>query len=319
MSTDRRTFLKRAIGAGVACVVADRFATPQAGGQTATATTTNLAAETMLTRKIPSTGEVVPAIGLGTWNALNPRDVNDKTLAPLAQVLQIFFDAGGRVVDTAPSYGTAEQVTGILTQKLRLNDKLFFATKVLEHNEAGGIRSFERSFQRLQRADKLDLMQCHNFIDWPTQLKSMRRWKDEGKFRYIGVTHYQDPAHEELERIIKRDKVDFLQTNYSIAEPNAARRLLPAAKDGGVAVLINRPFEAGGLFRAAREKPLPDFVKPFASSWAQAFLKFVLANEAVTAVIGATGNPEHMRDNLRAGFGPLPDADQLKRLTAALA
>jgi aryl-alcohol dehydrogenase-like predicted oxidoreductase len=134
-----------------------------------------------------------------------------------------------------------------------------------------------------------------------------------------GVTHYEDQRTRGAERIIKRDKVDFLQTNYSIAEPDAAKRLLPAAKDAGVAVLINRPFEAGGLFRAARQKPLPDFVKPFAASWAQAFLKFVLANDAVTAVIGATSNPEHMRDNLRAGFGRLPDADEQKRLLEFLA
>jgi diketogulonate reductase-like aldo/keto reductase len=319
MNTNRRTFLKRAIGATAASVFAEEIGRSlTARAQPATAPAPG-GAETMLLRKIPSTGESVPAVGLGTWNALNPRDVNEKTLAPLTQVLQVFFESGGRVVDTAPSYGTAEEVVGILAQKLGMTEKLFFATKVLEHNEADGIRSFERSFQRLKRTGKIDLMQCHNFIDWPTQLKSMRKWKDEGKFRYIGVTHYQDHAHEELERIIKRDKVDFLQTNYSIAEPAAAKRLLPAAKDAGVAVLINRPFEAGGLFRAARTKPLPDFVKPFAASWAQAFLKFVLANDAVTSVIGATGNPEHMRDNLRAGFGPLPDGDQLKRLTAALA
>ena len=314
MNPHRRTFLKRVAGAAVACAFAEEIAKPPAAAQPATAPVT----ETMLMRKIPSTGEMIPAVGLGTWNALNPRVVNEKTLAPLEQVLQVFFDAGGRVVDTAPSYGTAEEVTGPLSQKLAINDKLFFATKVLEHNEADGIRSFQRSFERLKRNDKIDLMQCHNFIDWPTQLKSMRKWKDEGKFRYIGVTHYEDHAHEELERIIKRHKVDFLQTNYSIAEPDAAKRLLPAARDAGVAVLINRPFEAGGLFRAARARPLPDFVKPFASSWAQAFLKFVLANDAVTAVIGATGNPEHMRDNLRAGFGRLPDPAEQKRLLDSL-
>jgi diketogulonate reductase-like aldo/keto reductase len=309
MST-RRTFLKRTAAATAACVITGRFLLA------AEATSTSTPAE-MITRKIPSSGESIPVVGLGTWNALNPQKVNEQTLAPLAEVLKLFFDTGGRVVDTAPSYGTAEEVTGILAQRLGLTDKLFFATKVLEHGEQDGLRSFERSLQHLHR-DKIDLMQCHNFTDWPTQLKSMRQWKEQGKFRYIGVTHFQDPAHGELERILKRDKPDFLQTNYSIAEPDAAKRLLPAAKDLGVAVLINRPFEAGGLFRSTREKPLPDFVKPFADSWAQAFLKFVIANEAVTCVIGATGKPDHMRDNLQAGFGRLPDAGEQKKLVEFL-
>jgi diketogulonate reductase-like aldo/keto reductase len=314
MSSDRRTFLKRATGAAVACLFTEEFAKRQATAQP----TTNPSAQPMLTRKIPSTGEVVPAVGLGTYNANNPRELNEQTLAPLAEVFRLFFDAGGRVVDTAPSYSTAEDFVGILSQKLQINDKLFLATKVLEHDENSGLRSFERSLRRLKRTDKLDLMQCHNFTDWPTQLKSMRKWKDDGKFRYIGVTHFQDHAHEELERIIKRDKVDFLQVNYSVAEPNAAKRLLPAAKDLGVAVLINRPFGGGAAIRLVREKPLPDFVKPFADTWGATMLKFVLANEAVTSVVGATTNPQHMRENLAAGFGPLPDADICARLREAL-
>jgi len=264
-------------------------------------------------RPIPSTGEQLAVIGLGTWNALNPQQVNEKTLAPLAEVVKVFFEAGGRVVDTAPSYGTAEEVSGTLAQQLGLTEKLFFATKVLEQTQKAGLDSFDRSLAQLHR-EKIDLMQCHNFTDWPEQLKSMRAWKEQGKFRYIGVTHFQDHAHGELERILRRDKPDFLQTNYSIAEPAAAKRLLPAAKDMGVAVLINRPFEAGNLFRTARAKPLPDFVKPYADSWAQAFLKFIIANEAVTCVIGAMGKVDHMRDNLQAGFGRLPDPGEQKRL-----
>jgi len=309
--TTRRTFLTRTAAVAAACfvlspskgLVADELLQAQPTSAPAA----------MLTRKIPSTGEPLPVIGLGTWNALNPPQINEQALAPLADVMKTFFDAGGRVVDTAPSYGTAEEVTGILAQRLGLTDKLFFTTKVLEHGQAAGIQSFERSLRRLHR-DKIDLMQCHNFTDWPTQLKSMRQWKEQEKFRYLGVTHFQDQAHEELEKILKRDKPDFLQTNYSIAEPAAAKRLLPAAKDLGVAVLINRPFEAGGLFRSARDKPLPDFVKPFAGSWAQAFLKFIIANEAVTSVIGATGKVDHMRDNLQAGLGRLPDATEQKQL-----
>ena len=268
-------------------------------------------------RKIPSTGEGLPVVGLGTYNPTNPRELTDENMAPLAEVFQTFFDAGGRVVDTGPSYGTAEPFVGILSQRLKINDKLFIATKVLEHDEQSGVRSFDRSFQRLKRPDKIDLMQCHNFTAWPTQLKSMRKWKDDGKFRYIGVTHFQDIGHAELERIIKRDKPDFLQINYSIAEPHAGERLLPAAKDLGLAVMINRPFAAGGLVRSLANKPLPDFAKPFADTWAAALLKWIIADEAVTAVLPATGNPKHVRDNVRGGFGPLPDADTRRRLAAA--
>jgi diketogulonate reductase-like aldo/keto reductase len=243
-----------------------------------------------------------------------PREISEQTLAPLAEVLKTFFDAGGRVVDTAPSYGTAETVVGLLSTRLGINEKLFLATKVLEHGEAAGIASMQRSFERLKRGDNLDLMQCHNFTDWDTQSKTMRQWKDQGKLRYIGVTHYQDHAHEQLEQILKRDKPDFLQINYSAAEPKAAQRLLPAAKDLGVAVLINRPFAGGSAFKSVQSKPLPDFVKPFAQSWAQAMLKFALAHDAVTCVIPATSKPDHMRDNLGAGLGRLPDADECRKL-----
>ena len=254
-------------------------------------------------------------MGFGTYAALMTDDTSEPTLAPLAEVMKTFYDMGGRVVDTAPSYGNAEEVAGILSTKLGLNDKLFFATKVLERGGGAeaGIKSYERSMQRLRR-DKLDLMQCHNFIDWDTHLKTLRKWKDDGKFRYIGVTHYQNHAHDQLERILKRDKVDFLQVNYSAPEPQAAERLLPAAKDLGVAVLINRPFVGGDVIRKAKQKPLPDFVKPFASSWAEAMLKFVLAHDAVTCVIPATGRVEHMRENMRAGYGRLPDRRECEQL-----
>jgi diketogulonate reductase-like aldo/keto reductase len=208
---------------------------------------------------------------------------------------------------------------GLTSTKLGLNDKLFITTKVLERDGGAeaGVKSFERSFQRLGRdktTKKIEVMQCHNFINWDTHLKTMRQWKDEGKFRYIGVTHYQNHAHEDLERIIKRDKVDLLQINYSAPEPQAADRLLPAARDLGMAVLINRPFVGGDVIRKVQQKPRPDFVKPFASSWAQAMLKFVIAHDAVTCVIPATGNVEHMRDNMRAGYGRLPDPGECAQL-----
>ncbi len=270
-------------------------------------------------RKIPSSGEEIPVIGLGTYAGLMAPDLKEETLAPRQEVLRLFHEAGGRLVDTAPSYGNAEEVTGILSTKLGLNDKLFFAPKVLEEGgEADGLRSYQRSLDSLKR-DKLEVMQCHNFIGWDAHLKTMRQWKENGKFRYIGVTHYQDHAHEELERIIKRDKVDFLQINYAVTERKAADRLLPAAKDLGIAVLINRPFAAGQLFKRLKDKPLPEFVKPFASSWAQAMLKFVIANDAVTCVIPATSNPQHLTDNVGAGRGRLPDKGELEQLVKAVA
>jgi diketogulonate reductase-like aldo/keto reductase len=321
MMTTRRDFLRMTAGAtAAACAFAS--VTGRAAAQAdAKAQATG---DATLMRKIPSTGEVVPAMGFGTYAALMTNDTREQTLAPLADVLKTFYDMGGRVVDTAPSYGNAEEVAGILSTKLGLNDKLFFTTKVLERGGGAeaGIKSFERSFQRLQRdksTGKIEVMQCHNFIDWDTHLKTMRKWKDEGKFRYIGVTHYQNHAHEELERILRRDKVDFLQINYSAPEPQAEQRLLPAARDLGVAVLINRPFVGGDVIRKAKQKPLPEFVKPFASSWAQALLKFCLAHDAVTCVIPATGKLEHMKDNMQAGYGRLPDrgeCEQLKKLFA---
>ena len=273
----------------------------------------------MLTRKVPSTGEVLPAVGFGTFAAMMTNDMADATIAAKAEVLKAFFDSGGRVVDTAPSYGNAEEVIGITSTKLALNDKIFVTTKVLERTGGteAGIKSFDRSFQRLQRdktSKKIEVMQCHNYINWDTHLPTMRKWKDDGKFRYIGVTHYQNHAHDDLERIIKRDKVDFLQINYSAPEPQAAERLLPAAKDLGMAVLINRPFVGGDVLRRAQQRPLPDFVKPFASSWAQVMLKFVLANDAVTCVIPATGNAEHMKDNMKSALGRLPDQNECEQI-----
>jgi diketogulonate reductase-like aldo/keto reductase len=316
--SSRRDFLRAtatitaaaALASPVAPLFAQEAAKPQADS------------DAMLTRKIPATGEVLPAMGFGTYAAMMTDDTGEATIAAKAELLKAFYDAGGRVVDTAPSYGNAEEVIGITSTMLGLNDKIFITTKVLEREGGAeaGVKSFERSFQRLQRdktTKKIEVMQCHNFINWDTHLKTMREWKEKGQFRYIGVTHYQNHAHEQLERILKRDKVDFLQINYSAPEPQAADRLLPAARDLGVAVLINRPFVGGDVIRKAKQKPLPDFCKPFASSWAQALLKFCLAHDAVTCVIPATGKPEHMRDNMQAGRGQLPDSsecEQLKKL-----
>jgi aryl-alcohol dehydrogenase-like predicted oxidoreductase len=314
--TTRRTFLRHSALATAACAFASVNSSSRAeeGAKLPAAST-----EGMITRKVGLSGEVVPAVGLGTYKALMTDDLEEQTLAPRMEVLKIFYDHGGRLVDTAPSYGNAETVAGLLTTKLGINDKLFIATKVLERGgEADGLRSYQRSLDLLKR-QKLDLMQCHNFIGWDTQLKTMRKWKDDGKFRYIGVTHYQDHGHDELERIVKRDKLDFLQVNYNVAERKAAGRLLPTARDLGMGVLINRPFAAGELLKSAQAKPLPDFVKPWASSWAQALCKFALAHDAVTCILPATSKPEHMKDNIQSGFGRLPNQRECDQLVALFA
>ena len=272
----------------------------------------------MIQRTIASSGEKVPAVGMGTWQTFDPPDLSAASLRPLEEVLRVFSDAGGRVVDSSPMYGSSERVTGLLSQRLGVNEKLFIATKVWTSGESQGTRQMERSLSELRR-ERLELMQVHNLVDWRTQLRTLRRWKDAGRLKYIGVTHYQRSAFDELERIMKQERVDFVQLPYSIAMRAAEDRLLPVAAETGTAVLVNRPFEGGSLFSQVRSKPLPDAVRPYAESWGQAFLKYVLAHPAVTCVIPATSNPRHMHDNARAGLGRLPDEDERRRLVAALA
>jgi len=206
-------------------------------------------------RPIPSSGEKLPVIGLGTWQTF---DVDPAQSAPLAEVLRTFVKLGGRVVDSSPMYGRAEQVIGDLLTKLKLRDSLFLATKVWTRGKQAGIDSMERSFARLQ-TKTIDLMQVHNLVDAETQLQTMREWKAQGRFRYLGVTHYEAGAFVEVAKILAREKLDFVQINYSIMEREAEEKILPLAQDRGVAVIVNRPFSAGDLFHRVRGKPLPDF------------------------------------------------------------
>jgi diketogulonate reductase-like aldo/keto reductase len=259
----------------------------------------------MLRRPIPGTSEQLPAVGLGTWRTFDPPIVNDASLAQLELVLTVFKAAGGRVIDSSPMYGKSEELTGRLTKQLGINDDLFVATKVWTSGKEAGIRQMETSMRLLGRR-RLDLMQVHNLVDWRTHLATLREWKAEGRVRYIGITHYEPSAYRSLEQVMRAEKVDFVQLAYSVAVPDAADRLLPLAADSGVAVLVNRPLDGGDLFATTRAKPLPSFVQAFAGSWAQAFLKFSLANPAVTCVIPGTSSPEHMRDNAQAGAGRLP-------------
>jgi diketogulonate reductase-like aldo/keto reductase len=274
-------------------------------------------AESLLARRIPSSGELLPALGLGTWRTF---DVGAGAVerAPLKEVLGAFVALGGRVVDSSPMYGTAETVVGDLASELGVADKLFLATKVWTTGREAGVGQMEQSFRHL-RARRLDLMQIHNLLDWRAQLRTLRDWKAAGRLRYIGVTHYTEGAYDELERVLRAELLDFVQVNYSPGEREAERRILPLAHDRGVAVLVNRPFAEGGLFRRVRGQSLPAWAVDLgAESWAQLFLKWILAHPAVTCALPATSRREHLQDNMKAGTGPLPDAAARARLVALL-
>lgn len=261
-------------------------------------------------RKIPSTGEALPVVGLGTWQAF---DVRGDTAA-LRDVIKNFSDMGGRVVDSSPMYGAAEAVVGELVEQLGLRDKLFFATKVWTSGRAEGIRQIEASFKRM-RVQRMDLLQVHNLVDAQTQTQTLLEMKAAGKVRYIGITHYAALAHAEAERWLRTGQYDFLQINYSLAERNAEKALLPLAAEKKVAVIANRPFGEGALFRKVKGKPLPAWAAELGiASWAQYFLKWIVSHPAITCAIPGTGNPRHMEDNLGAARGTLPDAAARKRM-----
>ena len=267
----------------------------------------------VLSRAIPATGEKIPVVGLGTWQVFDV-GASPNERQPLRQVLTRFVQLGGKVIDSSPMYGRAESVIGDLTNELQLREKLFLATKVWTSGQQAGIESMERSLARLQ-TKRLDLMQVHNLVDLDTQLATMRAWKEEGRIRYIGITHYVDSAFPEVEKILRREKLDFLQINYSIIDRAADERLLPLARERGVAVLINRPFASGDLFARVRAQPLPEWAGEFdCKSWAQFLLKWILGNAAVTCAIPATSNVRHLEDNMAAGIGRLPDEKTRQRM-----
>jgi len=267
----------------------------------------------MLTRSIPSSGEKLPVIGLGTWQAFDV-DLTSDNRRQLGDVLSLFVKLGGRVIDTSPMYGHAEEVIGDLTTALGIREKIFLATKVWTRGKENGIKSMERSIELL-RAKKIDLMQVHNLIDVQTHLATLREWKAQGRIRYLGVTHYEAGAFADVEKIMRSEKLDFVQINYSIMEREAEERLLPLAQERGVAVIVNRPFGGGDLFGRTRSKPLPDWAAEFdCHSWAQFFLKWILANSAVTCAIPATAKSRHLEDNIMGGIGRVPDAKMRKRM-----
>jgi aryl-alcohol dehydrogenase-like predicted oxidoreductase len=267
----------------------------------------------MLTRAIPSTGEKLPVIGLGTWQAFDV-DLTSDNRRQLGDVLSLFVKLGGRVIDTSPMYGRAEDVIGELTAALGIQDKIFLATKVWTRGRENGIKSMEHSMTLL-RAKRIDLMQVHNLVDVQTQLATLREWRAQGRIRYLGVTHYEAGAFADVERIMRSEKLDFVQINYSLMEREAEERVLPLAQERGIAVIVNRPFGGGDLFNRTRSKPLPDWAVEFdCHSWPQFFLKWIVTNPAVTCAIPATNKPRHLEDNIMAGIGQLPDAKMRQRM-----
>jgi aryl-alcohol dehydrogenase-like predicted oxidoreductase len=275
------------------------------------------AAAGLIRRRIPASGEELPLIGLGTSGPFEVA-ADPSARAPLQQVLERFFAAGARLIDTSPMYTTAEGVLGeLLTDEMHA--RAFLATKVWTRSERAGIEQMSRSAQLLKTA-RLDLIQVHNLLDLDTQLKTLYAWKAAGRVRYVGVTHYTVSAHADLARVLSSEKLDFVQFNYSPLTRAAEKRLLPLAAERGVAVLINRPFEDGALFQAVRGKALPAWAAEVdATSFGQLALKFIASHPAVTCIIPATGKLEHLEDNLAGGRGRLPDARQREAIAQLFA
>jgi len=273
------------------------------------------ASASILTRPIPRSGEMLPAVGVGTWQVFDVGDSPEKSAA-LRPVIEALVAGGGKVIDTASAYGSSEAAVGHLVRLTGLRDQLFLATKCRVGSRASMSAEMQQSQRRLE-SQKIDLMQLHNVRDLNTDLGLFREWKAQGICRYFGITTSFNGDHTAVGAVAAREKPDFVQVNYSIAERAAESRVLPAAKDAGAAVLINEPFASGRLFRRVRGKPLPDWAAEFdAASWGQFFLKFILAYEAVTVVIPGTAKTEHMKDNLAAGRGKLPDRAMRARMVA---
>src|SRR5437667_1295346 len=268
---------------------------------------------TMLTRTVPSSGEKLPVIGLGTWRAFDV-DLTSDIRRQLDEVLSLFVKLGGRVIDSSPMYGRAEEVIGDLSAALGIRDKVFLATKVWTRGKESGIKSMERSMALL-RTKQIDLMQVHNLLDVHTHLATLREWKQQGRIQYLGITHYEAGAFSDVEKIMRSEKLDLIQINYSLMEREAEERVLPLANERGIAVIVNRPFGAGDLFNRTRSKPLPDWAAEFdCHSWAQFFLKWIVTNPAVSCAIPATNKPSHLEDNIQAGIGRFPDEKMRHRM-----
>jgi diketogulonate reductase-like aldo/keto reductase len=263
---------------------------------------------------VPGSGEEIPVIGMGSSNTFDVGSAPAER-APLGEVLRGLVADGGTVIDTSPMYGRAETVIGDLVHDLGLRPRLWLATKVWTRGREAGAAQIEQSYARL-RTERLELLQIHNLLDWRAHVPTIRALQASGRLRYSGITHYRADAHAELERVLGAERFDWLQVNYSLAEPEAATRLLPYCRDKGIAVMVNRPFADGALFERVRGKPLPPWAAELGcASWGQFFLRWIASHPAVTCIIPATSKARHMEDNLAAGVAPLPDAAQRKRMT----
>jgi aryl-alcohol dehydrogenase-like predicted oxidoreductase len=264
-------------------------------------------------KTIPGSGEPLSVIGMGTSRTFDAGD--DPALRQqLTDVLQAFFDNGGQLIDSSPVYGSAEQVLGDLLKNVRNKDGLFAATKVWIYGEEAGIDQMKASMDRMG-VETMDLMQIHNLRDWRTHMNTLREWKRKGRIRYLGITTSHGRAHDEFIDIMKAERPDFVQFSYNIDNREAEQDILPLAAELGIATLVNRPFQRGGLFSKVRDVPLPDWAGDIdCDSWAQIFLKYIVSHPAVTCVIPATSKVEHMLDNMAAGYGRLPDPDLRQRM-----
>jgi diketogulonate reductase-like aldo/keto reductase len=301
----RRSMMKMLAGAGAAMM------SSTIGAQRSTSAG-------LIRRAIPSSGEQIPVIGLGTYQAFDAGS-DAPVREPLKQVLRDLVAKGGSVVDSSPMYGRAEAMVGELSSELALRPKLFLATKVWATGKEAGMQQMEDSF-RLMHTRTMDLMQIHNLVDWRTHTTTLQDWKQQRRVRYIGITHYHSGAYDELERLIKTRAYDFVQLNYSIAEREAERTVLPLAQQTGVAVIANRPFAQSALFSRTRGKQLPPWAAEFdCTSWAQFFLKYIVSHPAITCAIPATNKPEHMVDNMGACYGRLPDEQTRRKMVQLVA
>ena len=307
MTLSRREMLKAA--AGVGALAALGLPSRRALGLALPRTSE------LLMRPIPSSGEKIPAIGIGTARRYDVEGSSEE-MAVLKEVLAAFAVMGGQVVDTAPSYGRAEIVVGELVNAIGNRDDLFLATKVRAEGREAGIEQMEESFRRLH-TDRIDLMQVHNLADVETQLATLREWKAAGRIRYLGITTSFDRQYEDFERVMREQEMDFIQVNYSLGDRGAGERILPLAADRGMAVLVNLPYARGRLFQKVGDRPLPEWAAEFdCESWGQFFLKFVLSEPAVTCAIPGTAKMTYLEDNLGAARGRLPDPELRQRMIA---
>jgi diketogulonate reductase-like aldo/keto reductase len=303
---------RQAIGLGAGALAAAALGVRPGAGFAAAAASPR--PDDLIRKAIPASGEQIPVIGMGTWQTFMVEET-EAELAPLREVLRTFHEMGGRVVDSSPMYGNAEKVTGDLASQLGLVDDLWVATKVWTQGRQEGIAQMEQSMAELRRPSAIELMQVHNLVDVDVHLETLQAWKAQGRFRYIGITNTSAQRYPAVEALLDDERINFVQTNYSLAERQSADRLLPKAQERGVAVITARPFAGGGIFPRVRDRPLPDWAAEFdCTAWSQFFLKYIVSHPAVTCAIPATSNPNHMRENMGAARGRLPDAALRRRM-----